>query len=149
MGCPPDYLLHYTACPNEQKSFYTTDAWRCRAAGIKVLEKGRCKECGRTNKNTKIEVHHREPIYGMFTGYFIKNFESNRLLVLCKECHEKFHREHDKEVSEFVPKSEELSVYRRRVKKAHDSSCICGFCFGFDSVSDFLEPFRWDLVEGF
>ncbi|MDZ4406069.1 hypothetical protein [Prosthecobacter sp.] len=139
-GAPPDYLMYNTACPVEQADFYNTEGWRCRAESIKALDSRRCKQCGRGNATESIHAHHDEPIYGLLTTSFVKNFESNRIYSMCKSCHEAFHRERLKHRRDFVPVSSEMLEYRRLVRIAHDNSRVCGYCFGIDSLPTFYQP---------
>ena len=119
----PNHSLYAAAgyaCPEEQKVFYDSDLWANRAKAVRAVARG-CR-CGR--RDIELHAHHDEPIYSAYSRLFYRNFELNRIRVLCKICHHRMHQRLTKTMHGFSTTLDGPDwIEARRVHDAHPEEC--------------------------
>lgn len=119
----PNYSIYAAAefaCPQEQRVFYKSHFWRNRARAVRAVARG----CRCRRRNVELHAHHNEPIYSAYSRLFYRNFELNRIRVLCKVCHDELHQRLNKTLNGFSAVNEGPDWNQaRRIHDAHPEEC--------------------------
>jgi hypothetical protein len=131
-GATPDWYEEGYACIKERNYFYGTEEWRNRAKVMRYVEQNRCENCH--VNNVPLHVHHAFPVMSVYSYNFDLNFADYKLRVLCKTCHDGYHRHAVPAYlsSDYIVVSaEEHAEYLRELHlmdRAYHSNSLCRFC---------------------
>ena len=72
-------------------------------AGLKLIHADRCKNCGKTSGEGRLERHHIKPVaydskWRLVPGRRMDNRKSN-IIILCTSCHRKWHFRNKRKIS--------------------------------------------------